>query len=245
LTRQDTSLQACLLSSIRDLMPILLVIACFQILVVGTALPNLAELLQGLVFVVLGLTLFVYGLETGVFPMGERLVGQLSKRGSLSLLLIFGFALGFASTVAEPALIAITAEAAQMAAAHGQIGDDAGSQQRYAITLRLVVALAVGFAVVLGIFRILKGWPLHWLIVAGYLLALLATRFAPDEIIAIAYDSGGVTTSTITVPLVTVLGTGLAASIRGRNPATDGFGIIALASVTPMLFVLCYGMVML
>ncbi len=244
MTRNDTSLRACLLSSARDLMPVLLVIIAFQVLVIRAPLPNAVDAIQGMLFVVLGLTLFVYGLETGVFPLGERLAAQLSKRGSLFLLLLFGFALGFASTVAEPALIAITAEAATAASNQGYIDSDADSRQHYALALRLTVAFAVGSAVVLGIIRILKGWPLHVIIIGSYLLTLLVTQFAPEQVIAIAYDAGGVTTSTVTVPLVTALGIGLASSIRGRNPATDGFGIIALASVTPMLFVLCYGIVM-
>ncbi|HER25691.1 MAG TPA: DUF1538 domain-containing protein, partial [Rhodospirillales bacterium] len=113
----------------------------------------------------------------------------------------------------------------------------------YALTLRLTVALSVGIALVVGVFRILKGWPIHYLIIGGYLGVVVLTLFAPAEIIGIAYDSGGVTTSTITVPLVTALGVGLASTIRGRNPMVDGFGLIAFASLTPILFVLVFGMV--
>jgi len=143
----------------------------------------------------------------------------------------------------EPALIAVAGEAARTAVQEGTIPDTLDARAFYALELRAVVALAVGTAIVLGVVRILKGWPLHYLIIGGYVLALCMTSFAPDEIIGIAYDAGGVTTSTITVPLVTALGVGLASSIRGRNPALDGFGLIAFASLTPMIFVLAFGMV--
>ena len=166
-----------------------------------------------------------------------------ANRGSLTALLAFAFCLGFATTVAEPALIAIIAEAAEVAAEAGVIADSDRARSAYALELRLVVAGSVGAAIVLGVFRILKGWPIHFLIIGGYVLVTVLTTVAPDEIIGVAYDSGGVTTSTITVPLVTALGVGLAASIRGRNPMVDGFGLIALASLTPMICVLAYGMV--
>jgi hypothetical protein len=156
-------------------------------------------------------------------------------------LLIFAFALGFGTTVAEPALIAVAGEAAQAAAVGGVIGQDAAAQDSYAYGLRMTVALSVGVAIVIGVFRILKGWPIQYFIIGGYVLVMLMTTQAPKEIIGIAYDSGGVTTSTITVPLVTALGVGLASSIRGRNPLVDGFGLIAFASLTPMIFVMAYG----
>ena len=145
--------------------------------------------------------------------------------------------------MAEPALIAIAGEAADVAAEAGTIDDTDSARGSYALTLRLVVAAAVGIAIVLGVLRILKGWPVHRLIISGYLLVTIMTIFAPAEIIGVAYDSGGVTTSTITVPLVTALGVGLAMSIRSRNPMVDGFGLIAFASLTPMICVLGYGMV--
>ena len=145
--------------------------------------------------------------------------------------------------VAEPALTAVGAEAADVAAEAGAIADTDDARVRYAFELRLVVAISVGLAIVLGVLRILKGWPLHRLIIGGYVLVTVMTFFAPDEIIGVAYDSGGVTTSTITVPLVTALGVGLATSIKGRNPMLDGFGLIAFASLTPMICVLAYGMV--
>jgi len=158
------------------------------------------------------------------------------------LLLLFAFTLGFGTTVAEPALIAIADEAANIAAEGGVIIDDEAARDRYAIGLRLVVALAVGFALLVGVIRILKGWPVQYLIIGGYLGVVITTFFAPPEIIGIAYDSGGVTTSTVTVPLVAALGIGLANSIRGRDPLIDGFGLIAFASLTPMIFVMAYGM---
>jgi hypothetical protein len=166
-----------------------------------------------------------------------------ARKGSLFWLMAFAFALGFGTTVAEPALIAVATEAAKVAAAGGMIADSAAAREGYAVGLRLTVALSVGFAIVLGVLRILKGWPIQYLIIGGYLGVVVMTALAPREIIGIAYDSGGVTTSTITVPLVTALGVGLASSIKGRNPMVDGFGLIAFASLTPMIFVMAFGMV--
>jgi hypothetical protein len=189
------------------------------------------------------LTFFINGLEMGLFPVGESLAHALARKGSLFWLIVFAFTLGFGTTVAEPALIAVADEAAEVAAEAGAIVNTEAAQQAYADGLRLTVAFSVGFAIVLGVVRILKGWPMHWMIIVGYVLVVIITSFAPREIIGIAYDSGGVTTSTITVPLVTALGVGLASSIRGRNPMIDGFGLIAFASLTPMIFVMVYGMV--
>nr|WP_315980664.1 DUF1538 domain-containing protein [Aliamphritea spongicola] len=157
-------------------------------------------------------------------------------------MLTFAFALGFGTTVAEPALIAVSAEAAKVAAEGGMILASDEAMASYASGLRYTVAFSVGLAIVLGVLRILKGWPIHYMIAMGYVLVVIMTAFAPREIIGIAYDSG-VTTSTITVPLVTALGVGLASSIEGRNPMIDGFGLIAFASLTPMIFVMAYGMV--
>jgi hypothetical protein len=223
-------------------MPIFLVIVFFQFAVLHQPLPNVGELLVGVVFVVLGLTFFIHGLEQGLFPIGESMATAFARKGSVFWLITFAFCLGFGTTVAEPALIAVAAEAADVAAAGAMIQPDNASKEQYADGLRYTVALSVGLAIVIGVFRILKGWPLQWLIVGGYILVVIMTIFAPPEIIGIAYDSGGVTTSTITVPLVTALGVGLASSIRGRNPMIDGFGLIALASLTPMIFVMAYGM---
>ncbi len=231
-----------LVEGLRDLAPIILVIVFFQVVVLQQPFPNLAEVLVGLVCVVVGLTLFIQGLEMGLFPLGETMAHAFARKGSLTALFAFAFSLGFGTTVAEPALIAVAAEAAQVAAEAGHIAANDTARQAYAFNLRMVVALSVGVAIVLGVLRIVKGWPIHVFIISGYVLVTLMTAFAPEEIIGVAYDSGGVTTSTITVPLVTALGVGLAHSIRGRNPLIDGFGLIAFASLTPMIFVLIYGM---
>ncbi len=230
------------LDSLRDLAPIILVVAFFQLLVLRQPIPDFAELLIGLLLVVVGLTLFIKGLEMGLFPIGESMAYAFARKGSLFWLLLFAFALGFGTTVAEPALIAVAAEAAKVAAGGGVIADVEAARQSYAFGLRMTVALSVGVALVVGVLRILKGWPVQYLILGGYIGVVVMTAFAPEEIIGIAYDSGGVTTSTITVPLVTALGVGLASSIKGRNPMLDGFGLIAFASLTPMIFVMAYGM---
>lgn len=228
--------------STRDLLPIILVIAFFQIVVLQQPIPNMGQLLVGTVLVVLGLSLFVKGLETGLFPIGESMAYSFARKGSLTWLLIFSFSLGFGTTIAEPALIAVADKAAEVAALGQVIDDSEVARSRYATGLRVTVALSVGLAIVIGVLRILKGWPIQYLIIAGYIGVVVMTFFAPKEIIGIAYDSGGVTTSTITVPLVTALGVGLASSIKGRNPMLDGFGLIAFASLTPMIFVMAYGM---
>lgn len=235
---------ASLLRSGRDLTPIICVIAFFQLVVLQQPLPQLAELVLGMLLVVFGLTLFIYGLEMGLFPMGESMAHALARKGSVVWLLVFAFTLGFSTTIAEPALIAVAGEAGRMAAVSNVIEDTPDAIADYAIGLRLTVAFAVGIAVVIGVVRILKGWPVHYLIIGGYVLVIIMTLLAPEEIVGIAFDSGGVTTSSITVPLVTALGVGLASSIRGRNPMLDGFGIIAFASLTPIIFVMGYGMIL-
>jgi len=227
--------------SARDLLPIIGVIAFFQLVVLRQPLPDLGNLLGGTLMVLAGLTLFVRGLELGLFPIGENMAYGFARKGSLGWLLAFAFALGFGTTVAEPALIAVAAEAARVVAGAGLIDDSEAARAGYAMGLRLTVALSVGVAIVVGVVRILKGWPIHYLIIGGYVGVVVMTAFAPREIIGIAYDSGGVTTSTVTVPLVTALGVGLASSIHGRNPLVDGFGLIAFASLTPMMFVMAYG----
>ena len=232
-----------LVGSAQDLAPIILVIAFFQIVVIQQPFPNLWNVVAGLACVVVGLALFIQGLESGLFPIGEALAQGFARKGSVIALLAFAFCLGFGTTVAEPALIAVAGEAASVASEAGVIQDTDASRDSYALRLRMVVAFSVGAAIVLGVFRILKGWPIHYLIIGGYLLVTVMTVFAPPEIVGIAYDSGGVTTSTITVPLVTALGVGLASSLRGRSPMVDGFGLIAFASLTPMICVMGYGMV--
>ena len=229
--------------ALRDLAPIIAVIAFFQIVVLQQPFPNLAEVVVGLICVVAGLTLFIQGLESGLFPLGEAIAQAFARKGSMIALLTFAFCLGFGTTVAEPALIAIAAKAAEVAAEAGAIASGAAAQEAYAFNLRMVVALSVGVAIVLGVLRILMGWPIHRFIIGGYVIVTALTAFAPDEIIGVAYDAGGVATSTITVPLVTALGVGLANAIRGRNPMTDGFGLIAFAVLNPMIFVLTFGLV--
>ncbi len=233
-----------LFDSLRDLLPIIIVIAFFQFAILQNPMPNLGEIAVGILFVVIGLTLFVQGLNMGLFPIGESMAYAFASKGNVFWLLSFAFALGFGTTIAEPALIAVAEEAATVAANGGMIAPDEESLESYAQGLRYTVAVSVGIAIVIGVFRIIKGWPIQYLIVIGYFGVVVMTIFAPKEIIGIAYDSGGVTTSTITVPLVTALGVGLASSIKGRNPMVDGFGLIAFASLTPMIFVMGYGMLM-
>jgi len=230
-----------LLEASRDLSPIVLVIAFFQIFVLQQPIPNLGGMIVGLLFVLLGLTLFVRGLEIGMFPLGEAMAHNFARKGSLPWLILFAFLLGFSTTIAEPALIAIAGKAATIAAQGGFIAGTEQDMAAYALGLRLSVAVSVGIAIVIGVIRILLGWPLPWFVIGGYLLVVGMTAIAPPEIIGIAYDSGGVTTSTITVPLVTALGVGLASSIQGRNPLLDGFGLIAFASLLPIVFVMGFG----
>ncbi|WP_456486095.1 DUF1538 domain-containing protein [Hydrogenimonas sp.] len=219
-------------NSFKDLLPIVVVVALFQAAIVQSVPENLFSIVIGLLIVALGLALFIRGLELGIFPIGEQLAIDFAKKGSFFWLMLFAFTIGFATTVAEPALIAVADKAA--AISDGRID---------AFFLRMTVAFSVGFAIALGVFRILTGHPIHYYIITGYVLVVLLTFFAPREIVGLAYDSGGVTTSTVTVPLVAALGIGLASSIKGRNPAIDGFGLIAFASLTPMIFVQLYGIV--
>ena len=225
-----------------DLLPIILVIAFFQIIVLRQPLPHMWDVLLGALLVVMGLTLFIQGLEMGLFPIGEAMAHALARKGSLFWLLAFAFALGFSTTVAEPALIAVAAKAAAIAGQGGLIDPAPESLKQYAFGLRMSVAFSVGLAILIGVLRILRGWPIHYLIIGGYVLVMLMTIIAPKEIIGIAYDAGGVTTSTITVPLVAALGVGLASTIRGRSPLVDGFGLIAFASLLPIIFVMGYGL---
>lgn len=229
--------------SIKDILPIFLVIAFFQLAVLQQPFPNLEKILIGAVLVVIGLNFFIRGLEMALFPLGESMANAFARKGSLFWLITFSFCLGFGTTVAEPALIAVANEASIVAANGGVIEDSVLSRASYALHLRVTVAVSVGFAIVVGVFRILKGWPIQYLIIGGYIGVVVMTAFAPKEIVGIAYDSGGVTTSTVTVPLVTALGVGLASSIKDRNPMIDGFGLIAFASLTPMIFVMGFGII--
>lgn len=232
------------LGSVRDLAPVLLVILFFQAVVLDRPISDLQVLAQGAVLVVVGLTIFVYGLEVALFPVGDALAFALAERGSFAWLLAFAFLLGFGTAVAEPALTAVATEAARVAAAAGSIADTELARSRYTLGLRLTVGFSVGSALVIGVTRIVFGWSLPKIIVGGYVLVIAFSFLAPPEAIGIAYDSGAVTTSVITVPLVTALGIGLASSLADRNPMTDGFGMIAIILLTPMIFVMLYGMVL-
>ena len=202
--------------TLRDLAPIIIIIGFFQIVVLQQPFPNLGSIVVGLVFVMLGLALFIRGLEMALFPLGESLAGALARKGSLFWLMVFSFGLGFGTTVAEPALIAIADEAARTMAGAGAIADEPAILSSYALKLRYTVALSVGVAIMVGVLRILKGWPIQWLIIGGYVLAVMLTAVAPQQIIGIAYDSGGVTTSTITVPLKVAGSVGRRTSTRVR-----------------------------
>ena len=230
-------------NSLRDLTPIVVVIGVFQALIIRQPIDGLTSILVGGFLVFAGLTCFIFGLRLALFPVGEGLAHALARKGSLFWLVLFAFLLGFGTTVAEPALLAVADEAAAVAAGAGVIAATPTEMADYAFGLRMTVALAVGAALVLGVVRIITNWSLPILIISGYVVVVVLTAFAPPEIIGIAYDSGGVTTSTVTVPLVTALGVGLASSLKGRNPMLDGFGLIAFASLTPIMFVLIYGMV--
>jgi hypothetical protein len=232
------------LGSLRDLLPIALVISVFQLFVFRESAAALFSMVAGALLVIAGLTFFIFGLRLALFPIGEGLAYSLARKGSVFWLVVFAFVLGFGTTIAEPALIAIAAEAAEVAAGADAIASSDEAKDGYALGLRLTVALAVGVAIVIGVIRILANWSLPLMIISGYCLVVLLTSIAPPEIVGVAYDSGGVTTSTVTVPLVTALGVGLASSVKGRNSMTDGFGLIAFASLAPILFVLAYGTIL-
>jgi hypothetical protein len=229
-----------LIDSAKDLAPIVLVIAFFQIVVLQQAIPNLEDIIVGSCFILIGLTLFMHGLKLGLFPIGEVLAFSFVKKGSIFWLIIFAFSLGFGATIAEPDLIVMANEAAKVAQIGGIITTET-ELSNYSQTLRYTVAIAVGLSVVIGVVKILKGWPIQNLIISGYLLVIMTTFFSPDFIIGIAYDAGGVTTGPITVPLLTALGVGLSSSIRARNPLIDGFGMIAIASLLPIIAVMLFG----
>ena len=238
-----SDLLSALLDSIRDLAPVIIVIAVFQIFILKQPIPNLAGMVSGLLMVIVGLALFIRGLEMGLFPIGESMAHAFARKGSIFWLMVFAFLLGFGSSIAEPALITVTHKAAEAAAESGVISNNASSLERYALSLRYTVGLSVGVALVLGVLRIIRGWSVQYVIIGAYVVIVMMTPFAPREIVGIAYDSGGVTTSTITVPLVAALGVGLASSIKGRNPLVDGFGVIAFCALMPIIFTLIFGMV--
>ena len=229
-----------MLSTAVDVAPIIAVLVCFQIAVLRRRLPNLGRIVAGFVWVLLGLTLFIIGLEQALFPLGETMARQLTAVSSSNTevrwddyLLVYAFAaaIGFATTVAEPALISVSLKAEEVS---GGAIDAWG--------LRLAVAVGVAVGVALGCFRIVTGTPLPWYIMAAYTVVIVQTFHSGRTIIPLAYDSGGVTTSTVTVPVVAALGLGLASSVPGRSPLIDGFGLIAFASVFPIMAVLGYAM---
>jgi len=239
------TLASTFLETVGDVLPIAVFIFAVQYLVLRQPVPNLKQVLIGFVYVVLGLTLFLEGLEMALFPLGKLLAAQLTApafvhdgvaavKGELALwdyrwVYLFAAAIGFSTTVAEPALIAVSIKAGEVS---GGTIDPWG--------LRIAVAIGVSGGIALGTFRIITGTPLHYYIIAGYVFVVIQTLFAPKAIIALAYDSGGVTTSTVTVPLVTALGLGLASNVPGRSPLMDGFGLIAFASLFPIITVMAY-----
>lgn len=220
------------LHALKNLLPIVAVVVFFQLLILQQMPDDSLSMILGLLIVAVGVALFLQGLELSIFPVGKSLSNQFAKRGSVPILLSFGFAIGFSAVVAEPALIAVAQQAQEIS--EGRID---------ALTLRLLVAFSVGLVIALGVLRTILGWPLHWFMICGYILVVIVTWFAPEEIVGLAYDSGGVTTNIVTVPLIAAMGIGLASSIRGRNPLTDGFGLVALAVMVPMISVQLYGIV--
>lgn len=229
-----------------DVAPIAAILAGFQIGVLRQKIPHLGKVLVGSFYVVLGLTLFLFGLETALFPLGEKMAKQLTDPDFIAAgreasqlgwadygwVYIFAFAIGFATTIAEPSLIAVALKAQEVAG--GSIG---------AWGLRLAVALGVALSLAVGTFRIVTGTPLYLYMIAGYIVVVIQTLHTPRMIVPLAYDSGGVTTSTVTVPLVAALGLGLASTVPGRSELLDGFGLIALASLFPMITVMGYAQI--
>jgi hypothetical protein len=237
-----------LLATLRDVFPITAVIFGFQLFILRRRVPNLRRVLFGFFYVLLGLSLFLEGLEQALFPLGRLMAEQLThpdfmQNGGAGLqhllnwtdyywVYIFAFAIGFSTTVAEPSLIAVAIKAHQVSA--GAIG---------VWGLRIAVAIGVAVGISLGTWRIVTGYPLHYFIITGYILVIIQTYYAPRLIVPLAYDSGGVTTSTVTVPLVAALGLGLAESVPGRSPLLDGFGLIAFASLFPIMSVMAYAQI--
>ncbi len=237
-----------LLATCRDVLPIIILIVGFQLLVLRQAIPHLRRLIVGGIYVVIGLALFLAGLEKALFPLGNIMASQLSDPAFIygtgeivtqadwkayGWVYLFAAMIGFATTIAEPSLIAVAFKANEVSA---------GTIKQWG--LRITVAVGVAFGISLGTFRIITGTPLYLYILVGYMIVIVQTIFAPKNIIALAYDSGGVTTSTVTVPLVAALGLGLSATVPGRDPALDGFGLIAFASLFPIIAVMGYAQLM-
>ncbi len=236
---------AVLLATIRDILPILGLIVCFQLFILRQPIPHLRRLIIGGVYVVIGLAMFLIGLEKALFPVGKLMAAQLSDPTFLGgsdaslndwtaygWVYLFAALIGFSTTIAEPSLLAVALKA-------GEVSSGVISPWG----LRITVAIGVAAGIALGAFRIVTGTPLHIYILAGYIVVVLQTFTTPKKMIALAYDSGGVTTSTVTVPLVAALGLGLSEAVPGRNPALDGFGLIAFASLFPIITVMGYAQV--
>jgi hypothetical protein len=237
-------LVALLLSTFFDILPIAIIIFGFQFLVIRKPIKHMKKVLMGMLYVLIGITFFLLGLEEALFPIGRSMAAQLtnpeflqSVRISIDALhwtdyywvYIFAFTVGAGTTIAEPALIAVAMKAHEVSG--GAIG---------VFGLRVAVAIGVAVGLALGTYRIVTGFPMHYFIIAGYVIVVIQTYFAPRLIVPLAYDSGGVTTSTVTVPLVAALGLGLAETVPGRSAVLDGFGLIAFASLCPMISVMAY-----
>lgn len=233
------------LSTILDLLPIVVILFGFQFLYLKRQIPNLKKVLLGFVYVLFGLAFFLDGLELALFPLGKTMAAQLTNPALLGIVYpgdvhwtdyywvyIFAFAIGFATAIAEPALMAVAIKANEVSG--GTIG---------IWGLRTAVALGVAIGLVLGSWRIITGYPLHWFIIGGYVIVVVQTMFAPRSIIALAYDSGGVSTSTVTVPMVAALGLGLAHNIPDRSPLIDGFGLIAFTCLFPIITVMAHAQI--
>ena len=242
-----TELLHTLVATISDVLPIAVIIFGFQLFVLRKPIPHVGRVLAGFLYVLIGLAFFLEGLELALFPLGKLMAAQLTDpafiasvshaAGQVTALnwqdyywvYLFAFAIGFSTTIAEPSLLAVAIKANQVSA--GSIG---------VMGLRVAVALGVAIGIALGTYRIVTGTPLHWYIITGYVVVVIQTFFAPKLIVALAYDSGGVTTSTVTVPLVAALGLGLASTVPGRSELLDGFGLIAFASLFPIMSVMAY-----
>jgi len=236
------------ISTVGDVLPILLIIVGFQLFVIRKPIPHLRQLIVGFVYVLVGLVLFLIGLEKALFPLGKLMAKQLTDPAFISdgvivvsealqwhdykWVYVFAFAIGFSTTIAEPSLIAVAIKAQEVSG---------GAISVWGLRIAVGIGVAVGIAI--GTFRIVTGTPLHYYIIAGYVVVVIQTLYAPRMIIALAYDSGGVTTSTVTVPLVAALGLGLASTVPGRSPLLDGFGLIAFASLFPIIAVMGYAQI--
>jgi hypothetical protein len=241
-------LRETILSTMTDVLPIVMIIFGFQLFILRQRIPNLKSVLIGFIYVLVGLTLFLVGLQEALFPLGKLMAQQLTNpdfiRGTASTLVgslrwydykwvyLFAAAIGFATTIAEPALIAVAIKAHNLSGGTISVWG-----------LRVAVAIGVAIGITLGTFRIVTGTPLYYYIITGYIVVVMQTLYAPRSVIALAYDSGGVTTSTVTVPMVAALGLGLATTVPGRSALLDGFGLIAFASLFPMITVMGYAQI--